>query len=87
MSLLAFAWHLSVAVILVLLVGIAAGMAFLAGTTLLGGEVEDAVRGRVFGFVNMATRVVLMLAISISSVLVGFGSDRLVQLGGLSVSI
>jgi len=86
-GLLGFAWHLAIAVILVLLVGIAAGMAFLAGTTLLGGEVEDAVRGRVFGFVNMATRVVLMLAISLSSVLVGLGSDRLVSVGPLAVSI
>jgi dTMP kinase len=62
-------------------------MAFLAGTTLLGGEVEDELRGRVFGFVNMATRVVLMLAISLSIVLVGFGSDRVVGVGDLSVSL
>jgi dTMP kinase len=86
-GLMAFAWHLSIAVCLVLLVGIAAGMAFLAGTTLLGSEVADEVRGRVFGFVNMATRVVLMLAISLSSVLVGFGSDRILALGGLSVTV
>ncbi len=75
-ALMAFAWHLSVAVILVILVGVAAGMAFLSGTTLLGGEVADAVRGRVFAFVNMSTRVVLMLAISLASVLVGLGSER-----------
>ena len=84
---MAFAWHLSVAVICVLLVGIAAGMAFLSGTTLLGGEVDDEVRGRVFGFVNMATRVVLMLAISLSSVLVGVGSDRVFSIGSLSVAV
>ena len=54
-------------------------MAFLSGTTLLGGEVADEVRGRVFGFVNMSTRVVLMLAISLSSVLVGLGSDRVIS--------
>jgi dTMP kinase len=86
-GLMAFAWHLSIAVALVLLVGIAAGMAFLSGTTLLGGEVEDEVRGRVFAFVNMATRVVLMLAISVSSVLVGLGGVRLISVGDLSVSI
>jgi dTMP kinase len=81
-GLLAFAWHLSVAIVFALLVGIAAGMAFLAGTTLLGGEVADAVRGRVFAFVNMATRVVLMLAIALSSVLVGVGSVRKVNVLG-----
>jgi dTMP kinase len=86
-GLMAFAWHLSVAIICVLLVGVAAGMAFLSGTTLLGGEVADEVRGRVFGFVNMTTRVVLMLAISLSSVLVGVGSDREIRLGALSVNL
>jgi dTMP kinase len=86
-GLMAFAWHLSIAIICVLLVGTAAGMAFLSGTTLLGAEVEDEVRGRVFGFVNMATRVVLMLAISVSSVLVGFGSERVLSIGGVSVTI
>jgi dTMP kinase len=86
-GLLAFAWHLSVAVIFVLLVGTAAGMAFLAGTTLLGREVEDELRGRVFGFVNMSTRVVLMLAISFSSVLVGFGADRSLHLGGFTLTV
>ena len=86
-GLLSFAWHLSIAVLFVLLVGVAAGMAFLAGTTLLGGEVEDELRGRVFGFVNMSTRVVLMLAISLSSVLVGLGRDRVISVGNLSVSV
>jgi dTMP kinase len=86
-GLMTFAWHLSIAVICVLLVGTAAGMAFLSGTTLLGAEVEDEVRGRVFGFVNMATRVVLMLAISVSSVLVGVGSERVLSVGGASVTI
>ncbi len=86
-ALMAFAWHLSIAVIFVLLVGVAAGMAFLSGTTLLGGEVEDEVRGRVFGFVNMATRVVLMLAIAISSVLVGVGSERVINIGTATVTI
>jgi dTMP kinase len=86
-ALMAFAWHLSVAIALVLLVGIAAGMAFLSGTTLLGGEVGDDVRGRVFGFVNMSTRVVLMLAIALSSVLVGLGSDRVLSAGPLTATI
>ncbi len=86
-GLMTFAWHLSVAIVCVLLVGIAAGMAFLSGTTLLGGEVADNLRGRVFGFVNMSTRVVLMLAISLSSVLVGVGSDQVLSIGSLSVAV
>jgi dTMP kinase len=45
------------------------------------------VRGRVFGFVNMATRVVLMLAIVLSSVLVGVGSDRVLTIGRFEATI
>jgi dTMP kinase len=86
-ALLTFAWHLSIAILGVVLVGVAAGMAFLSGTTLLGGEVDDSVRGRVFGFVNMSTRVVLMLAIALSSVLVGVGSTRTVNLLGLTFDL
>jgi dTMP kinase len=86
-ALLTFAWHLSIAILGVVLVGVAAGMAFLSGTTLLGGEVDDSVRGRVFGFVNMSTRVVLMLAIALSSVLVGVGSTRTVNLVGLTFDL
>jgi dTMP kinase len=87
-ALMAFAWHLTVAIILALLVGAAAGMAFLAGTTLLGGEVADEVRGRVFAFVNMSTRIVLMLAIALASVLVGLGNElRLPLWGDLTVTV
>ena len=46
------ALHLSIVLLLVVLVGAGAGMAFLAGTTLLGGEVADEVRGRVFAVVQ-----------------------------------
>ncbi|MBX6749801.1 MAG: dTMP kinase [Micromonosporaceae bacterium] len=87
-ALMAFAWHLTVAIILALLVGAAAGMAFLAGTTLLGGEVADEVRGRVFAFVNMSTRIVLMLAIALASVLVGLGNElRLPLWDDLTVTV
>ncbi|WP_433055678.1 dTMP kinase [Dactylosporangium sp. CS-033363] len=78
---LALATHLAVAVGGALLVGVGAGMAFLSGTTLLGGEVADDMRGRAFAFVQMGTRVVLMLTISLSSVIVGLGGTRTINLG------
>ncbi|MGH3658207.1 MAG: dTMP kinase, partial [Micromonosporaceae bacterium] len=84
---LALAPHLSIGAFAALLVGAGAGMAFLAGITLLGTEVEDDVRGRVFAFVNTASRAVLMLAISLSSVIVGFGSSRHIDLAGLGLDI
>ena len=84
---LAVAFHLSMALVGALLVGAGAGMAFLAGTTLLYGEVGDEVRGRVFAVVKIGTRVVLLLAIALSSALVGLGSSRRVTLGASSIDV
>jgi dTMP kinase len=85
--LLAVAIHLAMAVFGALLVGAGAGMAFLSGVTLLGGEVGDDVRGRVFAFVQTAVRVVLMLAIALSSSLVGLGGSHEVTIADLGISI
>jgi dTMP kinase len=68
-------------------VGCGAGMAFLSGTTLLGGEVDDAVRGRVFAFVHTAVRITLMLSIALSGLLVGVGASRRIELGAWRVDI
>lgn len=79
--------HLAVAMPLVLLVGVGAGMAYLAGMTLLGTSVDDEMRGRAFAFVQSMVRVVLMLAISVSSLLVGIGGSRRINLGPLQVHV
>jgi len=84
---LALSWHLTIAAIGTLGVGVGAGMAFLSGVTLLGGEVGDDVRGRVFAFVQTSTRVVLMLAIAMSGVLVGLGGSREIDIVGLGVQV
>jgi dTMP kinase len=84
---LSVAIHLSMALLGAVLVGAGAGMAFLAGTTLLGGEVADEVRGRVFAVVQIGTRLVLLLAISLSSFLAGAGGSRRVALGNFAVDI
>ncbi|ASW53259.1 dTMP kinase [Plantactinospora sp. KBS50] len=84
---LAVAIHLSMAILGAILVGAGAGMAFLAGTTLLGGEIADDVRGRVFAVVQTGTRLVLMLAISLSSLLVGIGGSRQLNIADLGISV
>lgn len=84
---LAFAIHLSMAMLGAILVGTGAGMAFLAGTTLLGGEVADEVRGRVFAVVQIGTRMVLILAIALSSLLVGVGGSRQLTIADLGISV
>ena len=84
---LAAAIHLSMAIVGAVLVGAGAGMAFLAGITLLGVEVGDEVRGRVFAVVQTGTRVVLMIAIALSSLLVGVGGSRRFEIASLGISI
>ncbi|MBX6357230.1 MAG: dTMP kinase, partial [Micromonosporaceae bacterium] len=80
--------HSSLAAVAAFGVGVGAGMAFLAGTTLLGTEVGDQVRGRVFAFMQTSTRFVLMLTISLSGVLVGVGGSRpIFQIARLEVAI
>lgn len=84
---LSFAIHLSMAMLGAVLVGAGAGMAFLAGTTLLGGEIADEVRGRVFAVVQIGTRLVLILAIALSSLLAGVGGSRRFEIANLGISI
>ncbi|BCY05195.1 dTMP kinase [Actinoplanes sp. L3-i22] len=84
---LGVAFHLSMALFGALLVGAGAGMAFLAGTTLLYGEVADEVRGRVFAVVQIGVRMVLLAAITLAGVLVGLGSSRRVQLGSVHFDV
>jgi dTMP kinase len=83
-TVLAFAWHLVVAVLGALCVGTGAGMAFLSGITLLGTEVTDDIRGRVFAFIQTGTQVTLLFTISVSSFVVGLGGSR--EILGFTVS-
>jgi dTMP kinase len=86
-GLLAVSPHLFLSVVLTLVVGVGAGMAFLSGTTLLGTEVGDEIRGRVFAFVQTAVRVVLMLTIALSGVVVGLGGSRRFTVVGVEFQI
>ena len=52
------------AVLLTVLLGACGGVAWVIGYTLLGLEVEDAVRGRTFAFVQSAARVVLVVVLA-----------------------
>jgi dTMP kinase len=81
---LAVAPHLAVAVAGSAVVGVGAGMAFLSGTTLLGGEVPDAMRGRMFAFVQTAVRVVLIFATALGALLSGIGGVHRVALAGIA---
>jgi dTMP kinase len=79
---LAVSPRLQPAVVAALIVGTAAGMAFLTGITLIGRDVSEAVRGRVFAFIQTAARVTLLGSIAVSGVLVGLGSSRRLRVDG-----
>ncbi|MFC4334840.1 dTMP kinase [Salininema proteolyticum] len=55
-------------------IGAGAGMAFLAGITLLQREVDDDVRGRMFSFIAISARVVLMGAMVVAAPLAGWAT-------------
>jgi dTMP kinase len=63
--------HVVLAIITVLGVGFGAGVGYLAGITLLGAEIEDEMRGRVFAFIQSMVRVVMILALAAVPTLVG----------------
>ena len=56
--------QVALAVVFVVGIGFGAGIAYLAGITLLGTEVDDDMRGRVFALLQSLIRVVLILALA-----------------------
>jgi dTMP kinase len=67
--------NLPVVVVLVIVLGICAGIAYTTGYTIIGSEVDDETRGRTFAFLQSAIRVVMMAVIAFSSlVAAGFSA-------------
>ncbi|MGI8678351.1 MAG: dTMP kinase [Jatrophihabitans sp.] len=62
-------------------VGAFAGMAWIIGYTLIGQEVEDRMRGRIFAFVLSSVRIVLLLTIAIGPVLAGLLGSHAIRVG------
>jgi dTMP kinase len=58
--------NLIVVIILVLLLGACAGVAYVTGYTVVGLEVDDDTRGRTFAFLQSAIRVILFAVIAIA---------------------
>jgi dTMP kinase len=57
--------QVALAMIFVIGLGFGAGVAYLAGMTLLGTDVDDEMRGRVFAMLQSLIRVVLILALAV----------------------
>lgn len=77
LALLALVPHMVFAVLVTLVIGAFAGVAWVTGYTLLGLEVADELRGRTFAFVQTMVRVVLVLVLAVAPLLAaGFGVHR-----------
>ncbi|MEO9139067.1 MAG: dTMP kinase [Jatrophihabitans sp.] len=63
------------------LVGLFAGVAWIIGYTLIGQEVEDRLRGRIFAFVLSSVRIVLLVTIAIGANLPGLLGSHAIKVG------
>jgi dTMP kinase len=70
--LVALSPHLAISLITVAIVGACAGVAFLTGITIIGSQVEDAIRGRINALYQSLMKVVLFASALAVPVLVGF---------------
>ncbi len=65
---------------LAVLVGAFGGIAWINGYTMIGYEVEDRLRGRVFAFIMSSVRVVLLLSVAVGPLLAGWLGQRTLRL-------
>jgi dTMP kinase len=78
LSLLALIPNMVVAVLVTLVLGAFAGVAWVTGYTLLGLEVVDELRGRTFAFVQTMVRVVLVAVLAVAPLLAAaFGRHQI----------
>jgi dTMP kinase len=70
------------AVVAAALMGLFAGIAWITGFTMIGQEVSDQLRGRVFAFVMSSVRVVLLGTIAVGPVLAGLIGSHSLVIGG-----
>jgi dTMP kinase len=66
LALIALIPNLVVVVVLVVLLGACAGVAYVTGYTIVGLEVDDDTRGRTFAFLYSAIRVILLTVIAVA---------------------
>ena len=62
-------------------VGLFAGMAWIIGYTMIGHEVEDRMRGRIFAFVLSSVRLMLLATIALGSNLAGLIGSHSIKVG------
>jgi dTMP kinase len=84
---MSWTFTLWIALLLVVFMGFFAGIAYLAGFTLLGTEVEDEIRGRTFAIVQSLVRAALIVSLAIVPFGVGLIGQHEVDVGVATVPI
>jgi dTMP kinase len=85
--LLSWTFTLWIALLLVVLMGFFAGIAYLAGFTMLGTEVEDEIRGRTFAIVQSLVRAALILSLGFVPFGVALIGQHQVDIGVATVPV
>ena len=85
--LLACTFALWIALLLVVLMGFFAGIAYLACFTLLGTEIDDAIRGRTFALVQSLVRAALILSLAVIPFGVGGLGQHQLDVGAFTVPL
>lgn len=85
--LMSWTFTLWIALLLVVFMGFFAGIAYLAGFTLLGTEVEDEIRGRTFAIVQSLVRAALILSLAVVPFAVGAIGRHSIDLGIAAVPV
>ncbi|MFQ1003433.1 dTMP kinase [Modestobacter sp. SSW1-42] len=85
--LLGTAVALWIALLLVVLTGFFAGVAYLSGFTLLGTEVDDAIRGRTFALVQSLVRAALIVSLGLAPICVALIGQHRFDLGVVTVPV
>ncbi len=87
LCLVALSPHLAVSLITVMVVGACAGAAFLTGVTIIGTQIEDAIRGRINAIYQSLMKIILAAAMGLTPLLVGLVQPRNVIVWGRPMTI
>jgi dTMP kinase len=79
--------QVALAIVFVVGIGFGAGVAYLAGTTLMGTDIDDEMRGRVFALLQSLIRVVLILALATVPFAVAQVGERTITIGQVHYTI
>jgi dTMP kinase len=87
LGLVALSPHITVSLITVALVGACAGVAFLTGITIIGSQVEDAIRGRINALYQSLMKVVLFVSALAVPALVGLVRPHTISAFGEALQV